>query len=153
MNKIKKIRFLESLIYLLVISFIIITFFVIISYFSTLLKIKWPSEPAISVFTKIDYLNLFKLFIFVGIFYFFLFAFPEMFILFIVRKGGRELEDLNNKERKFIETWFRILLGSYIPTVALFSLSVDQFSSIVEISALFTIFIFFFNFGKTSKWS
>ncbi len=151
MNKIKKIKFLESLIYLLVISFFIITFFIIISYFSTLLKIKLPSDPAISVITKIDYLNLVKISFFVGVVYFFLFSLPEMFILFRVRKSGRELEDLNNKERKLIETLFRILLGSYIPTVALFSLSIDQFSSIVEISALFTIFIFFFNLVKTSK--
>ena len=76
MNKIKKIKFLESLIYLLVISFFIITFFIIISYFSTLLKIKLPSDPAISVITKIDYLNLVKLSFFVGVVYFFLFSLP-----------------------------------------------------------------------------
>ena len=152
MNKIKKTSFLQWLFYLLLIFFLLITFFMITYYFSTLLQIKLPNEPAISVITQIDYFNLFKIFIFVGFVYFFLFSLPEMFMLFRVRKAGRKLEDLNIREKKIIESLFRILLGCYIPTVALFALSINQFSAIVEISALFTIFIFFFNLGKINKW-
>lgn len=71
MNKIKKTSFLQWLFYLLLIFFLLITFFMITYYFSTLLQIKLPNEPAISVITQIDYFNLFKIFIFVGIVYFF----------------------------------------------------------------------------------
>ncbi|MCI2095882.1 MAG: alkylphosphonate ABC transporter permease [Lactococcus lactis] len=151
MNKDKSGKFVEGIIFLTLLSLITLLFLMLFYALAVNFNIKLPKEPAVATITQINFLDLLKLFLFVGVMYFVLFLLSGLPIALKVSFQGRPVGKWTPKELAFQETFGRILLGSYIPVVALFAFSKSQFSSLVDISALFAIFIFFFNFGKTSK--
>jgi hypothetical protein len=148
MNKNKFDNFLKVLFYL---------FFAIIMVFFTLwcayglasfLSIKLPKTPTIYVLLQINFLTILKVSFFIGIIDIMLFLFSGVALAMHRVYQGRRDEDYTTKELKLHDTISRLILGSFIPCVSLFSLSENQFSSLVNISALFAIFVFFFNIGR-----
>ncbi|MCT2920643.1 alkylphosphonate ABC transporter permease [Lactococcus lactis] len=151
MNNIKLKKFITAIFYLFMSSVIALTFLTLFFNLAMVFNITLPNDPAIKGLTQVNVFDIIKMFLFIGIVYFILFILMGVPIALKVSYQGRKVGDWTHKERAFQENFGRLLLGSYIPLVALLSLSKNQFSSLVDISALGTIFIFFFNFGKIKK--
>ena len=105
-----------------------------------------PKNATYLVFTDINYQNLLKVTLSVMLIEFSLFSF---IILIMVSKGyvlQNNDDKFSDREVKIIEILIRFLLAVLIPFVALFSLTENQFSSLVNIFALYAIISFVFKF-------
>ena len=148
MNKFKLRKFIEALAALFTLLMLVMLLLWGGYILALTIGIKMPKTPAISVLFQINFITIIKFAFYIAMIEIFLFLIVGFGFAANRRYKDKRNKDYSTKELKLYETIGRFILGSYIPCVALFSLTENQFSSLVNISAIFTIFFFFFNIGR-----
>jgi hypothetical protein len=148
MNNFKFRKFIEALLYLFTLLMLIVLLLWGGYILALFIGIKMPNPPAISILFQINFFTVIKFAFYIALIDTFLFLIIGVGFAAKSTYNNKRNENYSTKELNLYETIGRFILGSYIPCVALFSLTENQFSSLVNISAIFTIFFFFFNIGR-----